>query len=64
MHVALDTGHGRRSYRDEVDDAAITVEQLPSTTRPVDKAISDKRGLLSWAYEVAPHKSTRSISAI
>lgn len=25
MHVTIDTGHGRRSYRDEVNDAVVTL---------------------------------------
>lgn len=37
------------------ENSAIVVEQLPQTTPPTEKQVGDKRGVLSWSFEAAPH---------
>jgi uncharacterized protein (TIGR02231 family) len=39
------------------ENSAIVVEQLPATTSPSEKMAGDKRGVLSWSYELAPGES-------
>jgi uncharacterized protein (TIGR02231 family) len=36
------------------ENTAIVVEQLPQTTTPTEKQVGDKRGVMSWTYELAP----------
>ena len=36
------------------DNTAITVETLPQTTPPTDKQVGDRRGVMSWSYDIAP----------
>lgn len=36
------------------ENTAITVEQLSQTTPPTEKQVADKRGVLSWTFDVAP----------
>ncbi|MBV9392869.1 MAG: mucoidy inhibitor MuiA family protein [Methylobacteriaceae bacterium] len=36
------------------ENSAITVEQLPQTTPPTEKQVGDKRGVMSWTYDLAP----------
>jgi uncharacterized protein (TIGR02231 family) len=36
------------------ENSAIVVEQLPATTPPTEKMPGDKRGVLSWTYDLAP----------
>ncbi|MBY0610698.1 MAG: mucoidy inhibitor MuiA family protein [Beijerinckiaceae bacterium] len=42
------------------ENAAIVVEPLPTNTPPTDKLVDDKRGVLSWTYELKPSE-TREI---
>jgi uncharacterized protein (TIGR02231 family) len=39
------------------ENTAITVEQLPATVPPTEKAVADKRGVMSWTYDYAPGQS-------
>jgi uncharacterized protein (TIGR02231 family) len=39
------------------ENSAIVVEQLSATTPPTEKAPSDKRGVLSWTYDLGPGES-------
>jgi uncharacterized protein (TIGR02231 family) len=36
------------------ENSAISVEQLPQTTPPTEKQVADKRGVMSWTYDLAP----------
>jgi uncharacterized protein (TIGR02231 family) len=36
------------------ENTAITVEQLPQTTPPTEKQVADKRGVMSWTFDLAP----------
>ena len=36
------------------ENTAISVEQLPQTTPPTEKQVADKRGVMSWTYDLAP----------
>jgi uncharacterized protein (TIGR02231 family) len=36
------------------ENTAIVVEQLPQTTPPTEKQVADKRGVMSWTYDLAP----------
>jgi len=36
------------------ENSAITVEQLAQTTPPTDKQVGDKRGVLSWTFDLKP----------
>jgi uncharacterized protein (TIGR02231 family) len=36
------------------ENTAITVEQLPQTTPPTEKQVADKRGVMSWSFDLAP----------
>jgi uncharacterized protein (TIGR02231 family) len=36
------------------ENSAIVVEQLPQTTPPTEKQVADKRGVMSWTYDLAP----------
>jgi uncharacterized protein (TIGR02231 family) len=36
------------------ENSAIIVEQLPQTTPPTEKQVADKRGVMSWTYDLAP----------
>jgi uncharacterized protein (TIGR02231 family) len=36
------------------ENTAIVVEQLPQTTVPTEKQVADKRGVMSWTYDLAP----------
>ena len=42
------------------ENTAITVEQLPATTPPTEKAVNDKRGVLGWTYDM-PAGETKEI---
>jgi uncharacterized protein (TIGR02231 family) len=42
------------------ENTAISVEQLPQTTPPTEKQVGDKRGVMSWTYDLAPGE-TRDI---
>lgn len=35
------------------ENTAITVELLPQTTTPTEKQVGDKRGVMSWTYDLA-----------
>ena len=35
------------------ENTAITVELLPQTTPPTEKQVGDKRGVMSWTYDLA-----------
>jgi uncharacterized protein (TIGR02231 family) len=35
------------------ENTAISVEQLPQTTPPTEKQVGDKRGVMSWTYDLA-----------
>jgi uncharacterized protein (TIGR02231 family) len=35
------------------DNTAITIETLPQTTPPTDKQVGDRRGVMSWTYDLA-----------
>jgi uncharacterized protein (TIGR02231 family) len=39
------------------ENSAIVIEQLPATTPPSEKIPGDKRGVLSWSYDLAPSES-------
>jgi uncharacterized protein (TIGR02231 family) len=39
------------------ENSAIVIEQLPATTPPSEKMPGDKRGVLSWSYDLAPGES-------
>jgi uncharacterized protein (TIGR02231 family) len=36
------------------ENTAIIIEQLPQTTPPTEKQVADKRGVMSWTYDLAP----------
>jgi uncharacterized protein (TIGR02231 family) len=36
------------------ENTAISIEQLPQTTPPTEKQVGDKRGVMSWTYDLAP----------
>jgi uncharacterized protein (TIGR02231 family) len=36
------------------ENTVIVVEQLPQTTPPTEKQVADKRGVISWTYDLAP----------
>ena len=36
------------------ENTAISVEQLPQTTPPTEKQVADKRGVMSWSFDLAP----------
>jgi uncharacterized protein (TIGR02231 family) len=36
------------------ENTAISVEQLPQTTPQTEKQVADKRGVMSWTYDLAP----------
>ncbi len=36
------------------ENTAITVEQLPQTTPPTEKQVGDKRGVMSWTFDLKP----------
>ena len=38
------------------ENSAITVEQLSQTTPPTDKQVGDKRGVMSWTFELKPQE--------
>jgi uncharacterized protein (TIGR02231 family) len=42
------------------EQAAVTVETLPATTPPTEKAVADKRGVVAWTYDYQPGE-TREI---
>ncbi|MBV8849198.1 MAG: mucoidy inhibitor MuiA family protein [Methylobacteriaceae bacterium] len=39
------------------ENTAISVEQLPQTTQPTEKQVADKRGVMSWTFDLAPGDS-------
>jgi len=50
----------RATITDQVpfsENSAIVVEQLSATTPPTEKAPADKRGVLSWTYDLAAGES-------
>jgi len=36
------------------ENSAIVIEQLPNTTPPTDKTVNDRRGVMDWAFDLAP----------
>ena len=36
------------------ENAAILVDVLPATTPPTEKQVADKRGVMSWSFDLAP----------
>ncbi|HRY04875.1 MAG TPA: DUF4139 domain-containing protein, partial [Beijerinckiaceae bacterium] len=38
------------------ENSAISVEQLSQTTPPTDKQVGDKRGVMSWTFELKPQE--------
>ena len=38
------------------ENSAITVEQLSQTTPPTDKQVGDKRGVMSWTFDLKPQE--------
>lgn len=39
------------------ENTAITIEQLPATTAPNDKAVEGRRGVLGWTFDIAPNET-------
>ncbi|HEX3180169.1 MAG TPA: mucoidy inhibitor MuiA family protein [Beijerinckiaceae bacterium] len=39
------------------ENTAISIEQLPQTTTPTEKQVADKRGVMSWTFDLAPGES-------
>ncbi len=39
------------------ENTAISVEQLPQTSPPTEKQVGDKRGVMSWTFDLAPGES-------
>lgn len=42
------------------ENTAITIDQLPATTAPNDKAVEGRRGVLGWTFDLAP-KETKEV---
>jgi hypothetical protein len=48
------TAHGHRDQLPVSENEDIQVEMPPSTTPPTATNVSDKRGVLGWAFDAKP----------